>query len=92
MPTLHEFKRWLNEPINKTFGAREVKILPPLRPTRNGRAGLRPHHERTAEVMRVLDEAPEGATYEQLIAHVRERSHMGCSRRLVAKWRKAKCN
>lgn len=69
-------------------GEREIKILPPLKAITNGRAGMRPHHKRTNEVMRALDEAPDGKTYEQLIAYVRERSRIGCSRRIVAKWKR----
>lgn len=69
-------------------GEREIKILPPLKPISNGRAGMRPHHERTATVHKLLNEAPSEAHYKNLIAHVRERSGIGCSRRTIAAWKK----
>lgn len=68
-------------------GEREIKILPPLKPISNRRAGMRPHHERTAEVMAALSGAPQG-NYAQAISHVRAVTGKGCSRRLISSWKK----
>ncbi len=47
-----------------------------------------PHWRRIRQVYQVLETAPENATYNQLIAYVRETTGQGCSRKLVSKWKK----
>ncbi len=65
----------------------EIKILPPLKPIKSGRAGLRPHHKRTREVLEVL-ETLNAPTYEDAIQTVRQKTGTGCSRRIISKWKK----
>ena len=47
-----------------------------------------PHWRRIRQVYQVLETAPENATYNQLIAYVRETTGQGCSRKLISKWKK----
>lgn len=71
----------------RAFERDRIKILPPLKPIKSGRAGLRPHHKRTREVLEVL-ETLDTATYEEAIQMVRQKTGMGCSRRIISKWKK----
>ena len=49
-----------------------------------------PHWRRIRQVFEVLDNAPPGYTYNQLIEYVREATGKGCSRKLISKWKKQK--
>ena len=49
-----------------------------------------PHWRRIKQVFMTLDNAPETATYNQLIEYVRETTGVGCSRKLISKWKKQK--
>jgi hypothetical protein len=48
-----------------------------------------PHYRRIQIVYAALDSAPENLTYNQLIDYVRKTTGVGCSRKLISKWRKA---
>ena len=50
----------------------------------------KPHYRRILQVFEVLDNAPSGSTYTQLVNHVREVTGRGCSRKLISKWKKYK--
>jgi biotin carboxyl carrier protein len=47
-----------------------------------------PHWRRINQVFQSLDTAPENATYNQLIEYVKETTGVGCSRKLISKWKK----
>jgi hypothetical protein len=47
-----------------------------------------PHWRRINQVFQTLDTAPENATYNQLIEYVRLSTGIGCSRKLISKWKK----
>jgi hypothetical protein len=71
---------------------REIEILPPLRPLRErirpqpGISG--PNWRRTATVYAVLSTVPTHYTYGQLIRCVRFKTGIGCSRKLIARWKR----
>lgn len=46
------------------------------------------HWRRRERVYAVLEGAPEGASYRQLIERVREQTGEGCSRKLISRWKK----
>jgi biotin carboxyl carrier protein len=48
----------------------------------------KPHWRRINQVFQTLDTAPENATYNQLIEYVRLSTGIGCSRKLISKWKK----
>ena len=47
-----------------------------------------PHWRRIERVFQTLNTAPENATYSQLIEYVKETTGVGCSRKLISKWKK----
>jgi multidrug efflux pump subunit AcrA (membrane-fusion protein) len=47
-----------------------------------------PHWRRINQVFQTLNTAPENATYNQLIEYVRLSTGIGCSRKLISKWKK----
>lgn len=47
-----------------------------------------PHWRRIRQVFQALDNAPTNYTYNQLIEYVREATGVGCSRKLIGKWKK----
>jgi biotin carboxyl carrier protein len=47
-----------------------------------------PHWRRINQVFQTLGTAPENATYNQLIEYVKETTGVGCSRKLISKWKK----
>jgi biotin carboxyl carrier protein len=47
-----------------------------------------PHWRRINQVFQTLDTAPSNATYTQLIEYVRLSTGIGCSRKLISKWKK----
>ncbi len=49
-----------------------------------------PHWRRIRQVFQALDNAPLDASYNQLIEYVRETTGVGCSRKLISKWKKQK--
>ncbi len=49
-----------------------------------------PHWRRIRQVFQALDNAPLNASYNQLIEYVRETTGVGCSRKLISKWKKQK--
>jgi hypothetical protein len=48
----------------------------------------KPHWRRIRQVFQTLDNAPQFASYNQLIEYVRETTGVGCSRKLISKWKK----
>jgi biotin carboxyl carrier protein len=52
----------------------------------------KPHWRRINQVFQTLDTAPENATYNQLIEYVRLSTGIGCSRKLISKWKKNRQN
>jgi biotin carboxyl carrier protein len=48
----------------------------------------KPHWRRINQVFQTLDTAPENVTYNQLIEYVKETTGVGCSRKLISKWKK----
>jgi hypothetical protein len=48
----------------------------------------KPHWRRINQVFQTLDNAPQFASYNQLIEYVRETTGVGCSRKLISKWKK----
>jgi biotin carboxyl carrier protein len=48
----------------------------------------KPHWRRINQVFQTLNTAPENATYNQLIEYVRLSTGIGCSRKLISKWKK----
>ena len=51
-----------------------------------------PHWRRIRQVFQALDNAPLDASYNQLIEYVREITGVGCSRKLISKWKKYRQN
>ncbi len=51
-----------------------------------------PHWRRIRQVFMTLDSAPSDASYNQLIEYVRETTGVGCSRKLISKWKKYRQN
>jgi hypothetical protein len=51
-----------------------------------------PHWRRIRQVFQVLDNAPNNYTYNQLIKCVKETTGVGCSRKLISKWKKQRQN
>ncbi|VEP14020.1 conserved hypothetical protein [Hyella patelloides LEGE 07179] len=51
-----------------------------------------PHWRRIKQVFQALDNAPFDASYNQLIEYVRETTGVGCSRKLISKWKKYRQN
>jgi hypothetical protein len=51
-----------------------------------------PHWRRIRQVFQALDNAPNNYTYNQLIEYVKETTGVGCSRKLISKWKKQKLN
>ncbi len=49
-----------------------------------------PHWRRIRQVFQALDTAPQFASYNQLIEYIRETTGVGCSRKLISKWKKQK--
>ncbi len=49
-----------------------------------------PHWRRIRQVFQALDNAPLDASYNQLIEYVKETTGVGCSRKLISKWKKQK--
>jgi hypothetical protein len=52
----------------------------------------KPHWRRINQVFQTLDNAPANYTYNQLIEYVRETTGVGCSRKLISKWKKNRQN
>ena len=52
----------------------------------------KPHWRRIRQVFQALDNAPLDASYNQLIEYVRETTGVGCSRKLISKWKKYRQN
>jgi biotin carboxyl carrier protein len=52
----------------------------------------KPHWRRINQVFQTLDTAPENATYNQLVEYVKETTGVGCSRKLISKWKKHRQN
>jgi hypothetical protein len=50
----------------------------------------KPHWRRINQVFQTLNNAPQFASYNQLIQYVRETTGVGCSRKLISKWKKQK--
>ena len=48
----------------------------------------KPHWRRREKVYALLNQAPPGATYSQLVEFVRSRTGKGCSRKLISQWKK----
>jgi hypothetical protein len=48
----------------------------------------KPHWRRINQVFQTLNNAPQFASYNQLIEYVRETTGVGCSRKLISKWKK----
>ena len=75
---------WLNVEVNRYFirNLREALSMPsPSEPKG-------PHWRRITQVYEALDQAEAGATYSTLIQHVRQVTGTGCSRKLIAKWKR----
>ncbi len=51
-----------------------------------------PHWRRIRQVFQALDNAPQFASYNQLIEYVRQTTGVGCSRKLISKWKKYRQN
>ncbi len=51
-----------------------------------------PHWRRIRQVFQALDNAPLDASYNQLIEYVKETTGVGCSRKLISKWKKYRQN
>ncbi|MDJ0591162.1 MAG: hypothetical protein QNJ72_14390 [Pleurocapsa sp. MO_226.B13] len=51
-----------------------------------------PHWRRIRQVFQALDNAPLDASYNQLIEYIRETTGVGCSRKLISKWKKYRQN
>ena len=51
-----------------------------------------PHWRRIRQVFQAFDNAPLNASYNQLIEYVRETTGVGCSRKLISKWKKYRQN
>ena len=51
-----------------------------------------PHWRRIRQVFMTLDSAPSDASYNQLIEYVKETTGVGCSRKLISKWKKYRQN
>jgi multidrug efflux pump subunit AcrA (membrane-fusion protein) len=64
-----------------------VEILPPLRPSRARPDARAPNYRRAAAVYAALATAPPDATYDQLIARVKQVTGQACSRKIVARWK-----
>jgi hypothetical protein len=69
--------------------AEELYLLPPA-PALQEPEQKKPHWRRTGQVFAVLDQACTDArhSYSALIAHVREQTGKGCSRRVIANWKR----
>lgn len=75
---------WLNVEVNRAFVQNLREALTPSPPSKpHG-----PHWRRIAQVYAALDQAKAGATYTVLIQHVRQVTGTGCSRKLIAKWKR----
>ena len=74
---------WLNVEVDRYFfqNLQEAWALPSCSPRG-------PHWRRIAQVYEALDQAEAGATYSTLIQHVRQVTGTGCSRKLIAKWKR----
>ena len=75
---------WLNVEVNRYFfqNLRDV-ISPSCSVSPRG-----PHWRRITQVYAALDQADEGATYSTLIQHVQDVTGTGCSRKLIARWKR----
>ncbi|KAI9135416.1 hypothetical protein ON05_002495 [Acaryochloris sp. CCMEE 5410] len=70
--------------VNRDFVQNLREALTPPPPSKpNG-----PHWRRIAQVYKALDQAEAGATYSTLIQHVQQVTGTGCSRKLIAKWKR----
>jgi hypothetical protein len=67
-----------------SWGDLNVPMIDPHQST----AKKTPHWRRINQVFQTLDTAPENATYNQLIEYVKETTGVGCSRKLISKWKK----
>ncbi|WP_299493068.1 hypothetical protein [Acaryochloris sp. IP29b_bin.137] len=75
---------WLNVEVNRYFFQNLQEASAPSTPSEpHG-----PHWRRIAQVYEALDQAETGATYSSLIQHVRQVTGTGCSRKLIAKWKR----
>jgi hypothetical protein len=76
---------WLNVEVDCHFfqNLRDALAEPSASPALRG-----PHWRRIAQVYAALDQAEEGATYSGLIQHVQDATGTGCSRKLIAKWKR----
>ncbi|BDM79539.1 hypothetical protein [Acaryochloris marina] len=75
---------WLNVEVNRYFIQNLREALTPPTPSKS----FGPHWRRIAQVYKALDQAEAGATYSTLIQHVRQVTGTGCSRKLIAKWKR----
>jgi hypothetical protein len=75
---------WLNVEVDCHFfqNLREALTVPSPSPLRG------PHWRRIAQVYDALDQAEAGATYSTLIQQVQDVTGTGCSRKLIAKWKR----
>ena len=76
---------WLNVEVNRYFfqNLREALVEPSASLSPHS-----PHWRRIAQVYDALDQAEAGATYSSLIQHVQDVTGTGCSRKLIAKWKR----
>ncbi|MGF1601772.1 MAG: hypothetical protein ACFCU8_07080 [Thermosynechococcaceae cyanobacterium] len=75
---------WLNVEVNRYFFQNlRVALADPSSPSPRG-----PHCRRIAQVYAALDQAETEATYSSLIQHVENVTGTGCSRKLIAKWKR----
>ncbi|MGB7417397.1 MAG: hypothetical protein WA902_24585 [Thermosynechococcaceae cyanobacterium] len=76
---------WLNVEVDRHFfqNLREAFAIPSSVVSSHG-----PHWRRIAQVYAALDQADEEATYSILIQYVQDVTGTGCSRKLIAKWKR----
>lgn len=74
---------WLNVELNLNFLQNLRTALAPPSESPHG-----PHWRRISQVYAALDQAEAGATYSTLIQHVHQVTGTGCSRKLIAKWKR----
>lgn len=75
---------WLNVEVNRDFVQNLREALSMSSPSQP----KGPHWRRITKVYSALDQAEAGATYSTLIQHVRQVTGTGCSRKLIAKWKR----
>lgn len=76
---------WLNVEVNRYFFQNLQTVLADSSVSSEP---CGPHWRRISQVYAALDKADEGATYSSLIQHVQDVTGTGCSRKLIAKWKR----